>query len=267
MTPEHKLSRLKKILSGLGSVLVAYSGGVDSTFLLKISRDTLGNKIIAATANSETYPKNELRSSKQMARCFKVKHIIINTRELNNKNFLRNPKNRCYFCKKELFSKLKNIAGKHGIRFVIDATNYSDRKDFRPGNLAKKQLGVRSPLEEARLTKEDIRKLSKKLGLPTWNKPSLACLASRIPYGTEIDKKILNQINRAESFIRDMGFREVRLRHYNSLARIEVAKEDIPRLIAMRRLIIDRLKKLGYNYVTVDLEGYRTGSLNIGRQI
>lgn len=266
MAPEHKLSRLKKILSKMGSLLLAYSGGCDSTFLLQVAKETLPDKVLAVTADSPTYPTEELAFSKQMVRNLKVRHLVIKTQELKNKQFLKNPTRRCYFCKKELFGRLNKIARKNNIDFVIDATNYSDRQDFRPGNLAKKEMRVRSPLEEAGLTKDDIRKLSKKMGVPTWNKPSLACLASRIPYGTAINKKILSQINRSEDFIRGMGFREVRLRHYNGLARIEVAKEDIPRLINKRRLIIDRLKKLGYNYVTVDLEGYRTGSLNLGRQ-
>lgn len=248
----------------MNSVLLAYSGGSDSTFLLKIAKDALGDKVLAVTADSATYPEEELAFSKQMCRQFKVRQTIVKTREIDNPQFINNSPNRCYFCKKELFYKLKKIAQKNRINFVIDATNYSDKKDFRPGNLAKKQLGVRSPLEEAGISKEDIRKLSKRLGLITWNKPSLACLASRIPYGNKITKKVLSRINLAEGFIRTIGFKQVRLRHYNGLARIEVLKQDIPRIIKMRGLLVDRLKRLGYNYVTVDLEGYRTGSLNIG---
>ena len=267
MVPEEKFSKLKKILSQMKSVLVAYSGGVDSTFLLKVAKEVLGERVLAVTANSPTYPRSELKFSRRMAKYLKAKHLVIKTREFEDRQFLKNSRKRCYFCKKELFNRLNKIAGKNNINCVIDATNYSDRKDFRPGSLAKKQLGVRSPLEEAGLTKQDIRKLSKKLRIPTWNKPSLACLASRIPYGININGEILNQIDKAECIIRSMGFKEVRLRHYNGLARIEVIKEDIPRLIKMRRLIVDKLKSLGYNYITVDLEGYRMGSLNIGRQI
>jgi uncharacterized protein len=263
MSLDNKLAQLKKALLKMDSVLVAYSGGSDSAFLLKVAKDILGDKVIAVTADSATYPKDELKFAKQMANRLGVKHIIIKTGELKNNNFLSNPRNRCYFCKKELFSKLKNIAREKNINFVIDATNSSDKKDFRPGSIAKKQLGVRSPLEEAGISKEDVRRLSKNLGLPTWNKPPLACLASRIPYGTKITNKILRRINEAEGFIKGLGFSQVRLRHYNGLARIEVLKKDIPRLIKMGRLITDRLRELGYNYATVDLEGYRTGSLNI----
>lgn len=258
-----KLKKLEGILKRMGSVLVAYSGGVDSSLLLKVSKDTLKNKVLAVTAVSPTYPQEELDFAKRMSSSLGIRHRIIKTHELKNKRFVENSLNRCYFCKKELFSQLKKIAKNNKLNFVIDATNFSDRKDFRPGNLAKQQLGVRSPLEEARITKDDIRKLSKRLRLCTWDKPSLACLASRIPYGRKITKDILNRINHAEGFIRSMGFAQVRLRHYDGLARIEVIKEDIPRIIKMQRLIVNRLKKLGYNYVTIDLEGYRTGSLNI----
>ena len=262
MALNKKLLRLKKILKQMNSVLLAYSGGSDSTFLLKVAKDTLGEKVLAVTAVSATYPKEELILAKRLTRLLQARHAIIGTQELRDDNFLNNPPNRCYFCKKELFSRLKYLASKYKLRFVIDATNLSDKKDFRPGSQAKKELGVRSPLEEAGLTKADIRHLSRKLGLPTWNKPSLACLASRIPYGVRITGDILKRIGRAERLIRSLGFAQVRLRHYNGLARIEVLKEEIPRLIKKKELIVDRLKKIGYNYVTVDLEGYRTGSLN-----
>jgi len=264
MSQDIKFDKLKEILAKMDSVLLAYSGGVDSTFLLKVAKGVLGNKLLAVTADSQTYTKEELVFARSMAKRFKVEHIVIKTNELSNKKFLKNPKNRCYFCKKELFTKLKEIAKKNNIKFVVDATNYSDRGDYRPGRLAKKELGVRSPLDEARISKEDIRKLSKHLKLPTWNKPALACLASRFPYGAEITLRALRRIERAEGFIRSLGISQVRLRHYNGLARIEVLKKEIPTLIKKRSLIVEKLKKLGYNYVTIDLEGYRTGSLNIG---
>jgi len=258
----NKLEKLKTILKKMDSVLVAYSGGLDSTLLLKVAQNVLGDKVLAVTADSATYPAEELTFSKKMARKFGVKHKIIRTRELKDEKFISNPVNRCYFCKYELFRRLKDIARKDKLNFVVDASNVSDLKDFRPGSIAKKELKIRSPLEEAGFSKEDIRKVSKVLGLPTADKPSLACLASRIPYGLRISPVILSRINRAEGFLKKSGFKQVRLRHYNGLCRIEVDKGDIARLIRRRDYIVDKLKKIGYDYVTVDLEGYRTGSMN-----
>ncbi|MDD5238132.1 MAG: ATP-dependent sacrificial sulfur transferase LarE [Candidatus Omnitrophica bacterium] len=262
----NKLGKLKTILKDMGSVLLAYSGGADSTFLLKVARDVLKNRVLAVTAKSPTYPKEELIFSKNTARMYGVKHRIINTLELRNNKFSSNPINRCYFCKKELFAKLKKIARQEKLNFVIDASNISDKDDFRPGSKAKNELNVRSPLAEVGLSKNDIRKISKKLGIVTWDKPSLACLASRVPYGTKIYPVILKRINRAERFLRKLDFKQVRLRHYNGLCRIEVMKQDIPRLINKAQPIIDKFKKLGYNYITVDLEGYRSGSMNLAVQ-
>lgn len=258
----NKLEKLKTILKKMDSVLIAYSGGLDSTLLLKVAQNVLGDKVLAVTADSATYPAEELDFSKKMARKFGVKHKIIRTRELKDERFISNPVNRCYFCKLELFRRLKDIARKDKFNFVVDASNISDLKDFRPGAVAKKELKVRSPLEEAGFTKGDIRRFSKILRLPTAEKPSLACLASRIPYGTKISPLLLSRINRAENFLRKQGFTQVRLRHYNGLCRIEVLKSDIPRIINKRVQILDKMKELGYNYVTIDLEGYRTGSMN-----
>lgn len=263
MLLKQKLSRLKKIILEYNSCLIAFSGGVDSTFLLKIASIVLPkNKILAVTARSSTYPKEELLFSKNIARRLGLRHKIIATSELKDKKFISNPTNRCYFCKFELFTKLKSIASKFKLNFVIDASNVSDKLDFRPGNIAKQELKIRSPLAQVGLTKEDIRKLSRKMGLDTWNKPNLACLASRIPYGTRITSGLLKRIDEAERYLKNMGFKQVRLRHYNGLCRIEVLKNDIPYLLSKRNKVIDKLKKLGYNYVTVDLEGYRTGSMN-----
>lgn len=258
----NKLRKLKHILNDMRSVLIAYSGGVDSTFLLKVSGDVLGAKVLAVTAVSPTYQRKELDFSRSMAKLLKVKHKVIKTFELNNKRFVSNPVNRCYFCKKELFAELKKIAKENKIDFVIDASNASDKFDYRPGTKAKEEFKIRSPLAEADLTKEEIRALSKKLKLPSWDKPSLACLASRIPYGSKISKNILERIYKAETALNSMGFRQVRLRHYGGLCRIEVPKEDIHRLINNRSRVVENLKKLGYNYITLDLEGYRTGSMN-----
>jgi pyridinium-3,5-biscarboxylic acid mononucleotide sulfurtransferase len=263
MTLQDKFNRLKCIISAYKSVLVAFSGGQDSALLLKVCSLVLPpGKVLAVTAVSATYPKGELSKAKVLARQIGAKLKVIRTVELNNKKFAANPVKRCYFCKRELFSKLILIAKQNKLRFVLDASSLSDQQDFRPGNIAKRQLKIKSPLIQAGFSKEDIRNLSKKLGLSSWNKPSLACLASRIPYGVKITASLLKRIDQAEEYLNSLGFNQVRLRHYNGLCRIEVAKKDIVRLLNKRQQIVERLKDLGYNYITVDLEGYRSGSLN-----
>jgi uncharacterized protein len=268
MKLQNKFSRLKRIILGYESALVAFSGGQDSAFLLKICSLLLpSDKILAVTAVSATYPKGELAKARILAKQIGAKLKVIRTAELSNQKFTANPVTRCYFCKQELFSKLIVIAKQNKLNFVLEAGSLSDAQDYRPGNIAKGELKIKSPLIEAGFTKEDIRRLSKQLGLSSWNKPSLACLASRIPYGVKITADLLKRIDQSEEYLNQLGFRQVRLRHYDGLCRIEVNKDDLPRLLSKRRLIVGRLKKIGYNYITVDLEGYRTGSLNevIGR--
>ncbi|MEW6557733.1 MAG: ATP-dependent sacrificial sulfur transferase LarE [Elusimicrobiota bacterium] len=267
-----KLRKLKKILKNMGSVLIAYSGGVDSTFLLKVAKDVLCKNVLAVTAKSETYPEREYEQAKKITQKLKIKHMIINTSELSNSLFLANPSNRCYYCRKELFVKLKQIASDKGINYVADGTNYDDISDFRPGMEAIRELEVRSPLKEAELTKEEIRLLSRKMRLFTWNKPAFACLASRIPYGDKIDSQKLKMIDDAENYLFRLGFKQVRVRHHacpkrsrrNNIARIEVLPEDIERLtsINLRDKIVKKFKRIGYHYITLDLQGYRTGSMN-----
>jgi uncharacterized protein len=256
------LNKLKRILKEMGSVLVAYSGGADSTFLLKVAKDSLGDKVLAVTANSLTYPREELVFAKKIARRLGVRHKIVRTHELKDQRFLSNPVKRCYFCKNQLFGRLKQIALKNRLNFVVDASNLSDKLDFRPGYKAKKDFQVRSPLEEAGFSKEDIRSSSKSLGIVTWDKPSLACLASRIPYGQRISPALLARIHKGESLLKRIGFKQVRLRHHNYSCRIEIPARAMPTLIKKRILIATGLKKLGYNYITLDIEGFRSGSLN-----
>jgi len=260
-----KLEKLRKILQGIGPSVVAYSGGVDSTFLLKIASEVLGkDKVLAVSAKSQTYPIGELDSAKEMAKEIGVEHLVIESEELKIPEFIMNPTDRCYYCKTELFQKLKEIAKERGFNFVLDGSNYDDMRDFRPGLKALSELGIRSPLKEAMMTKEDIRYLSKKMGLKTWDKPSLACLASRFPYGKEITKEKLTTVDQAERFLRGLDFRQVRVRHHGEIARIELEKNDIRTLISRGLMdrVVEKFKELGFIYVTLDLEGYRTGSMN-----
>ncbi len=269
MPLDRKISRLKKVLKGYGSALIAFSGGVDSTFLLKVASQVLpASKLLAVTANSVTYPREELEFSRKIARYLGVRHKVISTSEINNADFALNSLKRCYFCKKELFSRLKKMAARDGLNFVFDASNVSDKNDFRPGAKAVKELKIRSPLQESGFTKDEVRTASRQMGLVTWDKPSLACLASRVPYGTRITRAALMRVNKAEDYIRSLGFKQVRVRDHSSLARIEVEKKDVERLISKYAARITRhLKKAGYQYITIDLEGYRTGSLNPVRNI
>lgn len=258
-----KLKKLERILKDLESVVIAYSGGVDSTFLLKTAVSVLGkDKVLAVTAVSETYPSTERDAAKALVKKIDAYHRIISTRELDIKNFKDNPINRCYFCKKELFGKLKRIADKKKLKNVIDGSNVDDKNDWRAGSIAAKELGIRSPLAESGFTKNNIRNLSRKLGLITWNKPSFACLASRFPYGQKITKEKLSLVEEAENYLRKLGFRQVRVRCYDRLARIEVEPRQLKRLTDFKEKIIKRLKELGFIYITLDLSGYRTGSMN-----
>jgi len=263
-TSEGKLKRLKEILTEMESVVVAYSGGVDSAFVMKVANDVLGDKVLAVTASSCVYPSEEIEQAKALAKTVKVRHKIIETQEMANPKFVNNPKDRCYWCKGELFTKLIGIARENNLRYVLDGANFDDLDDFRPGMKAAGELGIRSPLKEAMLTKQDIRSLGKDMGLPVWSKPSLACFASRFPYGTRITEENLKMIDKAERFLRNSGITQVRVRHHDKIARIEVMEEDIPKFLegALRRQVASYLRKLGYPYVTVDLEGYRTGSMN-----
>jgi uncharacterized protein len=244
--------------------MVAFSGGVDSTLLLKVAADVLGRRVASVTASSPTYPGREIRAARALARKLGVRHEVIATSEMDNPEFTANPPLRCYHCKKELMEKVSAMASERGLAYVVDGQNADDVSDFRPGARAAAELGVRSPLREAGLTKADIRSLSKKLGLPTWDRPSLACLASRFPYDTPITPEALGRVEKAEDALRRLGFGQLRVRHHDSIARIEVPAADFARLISpgIRGRIEKDLKKLGYLYVAMDLGGYRTGSMN-----
>jgi len=267
MTPEgEKLQQLQRILGHLGSILIAYSGGTDSTFLLKVCQDTLREKVLAVTAKSPTYPSSELAKAIEITKSLSVRHCMIETHELEDPQFAANPPNRCYYCKLELFRQLKQIAREKGIGNVVDGSNYDDLNDYRPGMRAAAELEVRHPLQEAQLTKDEIRVLSKEMGLPTWNKPPLACLASRFPYGIPITRESLITVEEGEAFLHSLGIGQLRLRHHDKTARIEVEPQDMRLLLKEqnRHRIIARFKELGYLYITLDLTGYRSGSLNEG---
>ncbi|MFH0947532.1 MAG: ATP-dependent sacrificial sulfur transferase LarE [Elusimicrobiota bacterium] len=260
----HTTKKLKNILKKYGKVLIAYSGGVDSTFLLKVAIDTLGKKnVIAATAISQTYPKNDLTSAKKIIKQFGIKHFFIKTNEMKNKKFIINNPDRCYWCKNELFKQLTELSKKHKIDFVCDGTNYSDRNDYRPGMKAAEKWNIKHPLLESKLSKHNIRLLSKKLFLLTWNKEASPCLASRFPYGYKITSKKLKKISDAENELKRFKLKNLRLRDYDNTVRIEIDKNQIAKIFQddTYKKITGVLKKY-YQYVTLDLEGYRTGSLN-----
>jgi uncharacterized protein len=261
---QEKYDKLKRIITEAGSAAIAFSGGVDSTFLFKVCVDLLRDRALAVTARSETFPRRELEQAKELASQIGGRHMIIHSEELEVPGFSDNPPHRCFLCKTELFSKVKNIAGQNDIRWVFDGNNADDAGDFRPGRVAGRQLEVRSPLEEAGLGKEEIRSLSKMLNLPTWDKPSFACLSSRFPYHTKITRPALQQVEKAESYLWQLGMRIFRVRHHDTIARIELGTSEM-RLVwehGLKDKLIKYFKSLGYNYVTLDLEGYRTGSMN-----
>lgn len=261
MTP--KFEKLISDLKGMQSVVLAYSGGVDSTFLLKAVLEA-GIPHLAVTAFSETMPESEFRFAAEMARLAGAKHRVIRTGELDNPDFARNPRNRCFYCKDELFSRLSGIATAEGYRHIIDGSNKDDLSDWRPGREAAARHAVRSPLMEAALSKAEIRELSKSMGLPTWSKPASPCLSSRLPYGTMITREALKRIELSEEFLRGLGFEDLRVRSHNDMARIEVADKDMDRFFErdLRESVVERLKELGFKYVSIDLEGFRSGRLN-----
>ncbi len=265
MVLDEKYARLKEILAAMESAVVAFSGGVDSTFLLRVALDVLGPaKVVALTATSPTYPEYEFEESRRLAESFGVKQIVFESNELEIPGFAQNDPSRCYHCKQELFSLCGKKGKEMGIREVLDGSNLDDLGDYRPGRKAATELGVRSPMVEAQLTKTDIRELSRTLGLPTWNKQPFACLSSRFPYGTEITAGRLEQVGQCELILRQMEFQNYRVRYHGDTARIEVAPGEISRLLeeGLREQVVSSFKKAGFTYVALDLQGYRSGSMN-----
>jgi uncharacterized protein len=264
MSIQEKHEFLKQYLRELSSVAIAFSGGVDSTFLLKTAHDILGDRAIAITARSYSFPERELREASSFCEREGIRHFICESEELNIDGFSKNPVNRCYLCKNELFAKIWAVAREQGIENVAEGSNVDDDGDYRPGLVAVKEQGVKSPLRQAKLTKNEIRDLSKEIGLLTWNKQSFACLSSRFPYGESITAQRLSMIDKAEQLLLDVGFRQVRVRYHGNLARIETDLEGF-RLLEnkeAREKIYDEFKQIGFTYVALDLRGYRTGSMN-----
>ncbi len=266
-TTKQKFDELKKLIASYGKAIVAYSGGADSTFLLKVCVDVLGREnVIAATGSSETYTPEELTLAKEIAHKLEVRHIVIETGELYDDAFSTNDPKRCYYCKKHFYKELITLTASEHIPHLLDGSNADDTGDYRPGRTAAVECGVESPLMQAGLTKDEIRLMSRELGLATWDKPANTCLASRIPYGNRITKEKLDMVYNAEDFIRGLGFTVVRVRHHGPIARIEIASAELNRFCSpeIRDTVNKQLKEIGFTYVAIDLEGYRMGSLNAG---
>jgi len=259
-----KYATLQQILREMGQVVIGYSGGVDSTLVMKVAHDVLGENAVAVTGDSEAFPQGEVDAALKVAAEMGVTVTRTRTHELSNPHFAVNNPNRCYHCKTELFTELRKVADERGIRWIADGSHADDGRpgDHRPGLRAADERGVRSPLREAGMTKADVRALALYLGVPNWDKPSFACLSSRFPYGTHITAELLAQLDACEKYLRELGFRQFRVRHHDTVARIEVEPQDIPRLVELREPINARFKELGYTYVTLDLEGYRSGKMN-----
>ncbi|MGQ3683708.1 MAG: ATP-dependent sacrificial sulfur transferase LarE [Candidatus Loosdrechtia sp.] len=270
MDTKEKLKKLQDTVKGLESVVIAFSGGVDSSLVAKVCYDVLGEKALAVTARSETYPAHEYEEAVKIAQEIGIPHMTIHTSELGIKGFADNPPNRCYFCKSELFGKLKEIAGDKGYKHVADGANLDDTGEYRPGLDAARELEVHSPLKESGLRKADIREIAKYLNLSNWDKPPYACMSSRFPYGEPITEEKLSLVAAAENYLRSIGLRQFRVRHHDTIARIEVLPEDIPALLdaGRRNELVRKFKEIGYQYVTLDMEGYRSGSMNevLGRK-
>jgi pyridinium-3,5-biscarboxylic acid mononucleotide sulfurtransferase len=263
-TVAEKGRRLHDILAGYESVLIAFSGGVDSAYLAIAAAQSLGERALAVTADSPSYPDTHRRLALSIARDFGFAHELIHTAELERPEYRANPANRCYYCKDELYGRLSAMATERGIAVVIDGNNADDRGDYRPGRQAAREHGVRSPLDEADLTKDEIRELAREAGLESWDEPASACLSSRIPYGNEVSNEVLRQIETAEDAVRALGFRVFRVRHHDTVARLEIARSEMARALdpAINVRLVEALKALGYQYVSLDLQGYRLGSLN-----
>jgi uncharacterized protein len=259
--PEAKLRKLEDILAKMGSVLIAYSGGADSTFLLKVALDVLGQNVLATTARAPIVPSWELTAAEEMAHQLGARHLFIETGVLDDPDFSYNPPDRCYICKRALFSRLRELASKHGLNKVIEGSNQDDLSEYRPGLRAVREFAVKSPLVEAGFTKAQIRSLSREMGLPTWNKPAQTCLATRFSYGEHLTPEKLKRVEEAEGFLHSLNLRQVRVRDHGVLARIEVPGEDMAHLLELASRAVDKLKELGYTYITLDLEGHRTGSM------